>query len=79
MCWNTALPTGNANCKIWQKKCEELDDSCRDGNFNGPPNKGKDLTPSLPPLSGSTTVFQRRSHRRNEILRRRKVYARGHY
>ncbi|RJE21739.1 hypothetical protein PHISCL_05923 [Aspergillus sclerotialis] len=83
ICWNTAPPTGNANCKIWQKKCEELDDSCRNKNFNGPPNKGKDLTPSPPLLSGPNTVSQRDWHRRNEILRRemrrRKVYAHGHY
>lgn len=70
VCWNTAPPTGNKNCKIWQKKCEELDDSCRNKNFNGPPNKGKVLTPTPPPLTGSRAVFERDLVRRREIERR---------
>lgn len=70
VCWNTALPTGNKNCEIWQKKCEELDDSCKNRNFNGPPNKGKDLTPTPPPLTGSRAVFERDLARKREIERR---------
>lgn len=44
-CWNSAPPTGGAGCKIWQSKCENLKNQCSSGNFQGPPNKGKDLTP----------------------------------
>ncbi|KAF2273039.1 uncharacterized protein EI97DRAFT_193132 [Westerdykella ornata] len=44
-CWNSAGPTGNAGCQLWQSKCEGLQAECRAGRFNGPPNKGRDLTP----------------------------------
>lgn len=45
VCWDTAPPTGGAGCEIWTTKCNELNDQCNGGNFNGPPNKGKVLTP----------------------------------
>jgi hypothetical protein len=45
VCYDTAPPTGNAGCEIWQAKCKDLNDQCTAKNFNGPPNKGKDLTP----------------------------------
>ncbi|RAR10357.1 glycoside hydrolase family 61 protein [Stemphylium lycopersici] len=45
VCFNTSPPTGNANCKLWQKKCEGINAECTAMNFNGPPNKGKVLTP----------------------------------
>ncbi|KAL4891823.1 glycosyl hydrolase family 61-domain-containing protein [Aspergillus ambiguus] len=57
VCWNTALPTGNSVCQIWQDKCTAIDDACNNGEFNGPPNQGKDLTPALKKIDGSTDVF----------------------
>ncbi|KAL4986554.1 glycosyl hydrolase family 61-domain-containing protein [Aspergillus falconensis] len=56
-CWGTYLPTGNKNCQIWQDKCTEIDTQCSDGNWNGPPNKGKVLTPKLKSIGGSTSAF----------------------
>jgi hypothetical protein len=44
-CWNSAPPTGGKGCEIWQSKCENIKNQCASGNFQGPPNKGKDLTP----------------------------------
>jgi hypothetical protein len=41
------------------KKCNGIDEACSSGNFNGPPNKGKDLTPEPKKLSVSTQVFKR--------------------
>ncbi|KAL4754396.1 hypothetical protein BDW72DRAFT_166778 [Aspergillus terricola var. indicus] len=56
-CWGTYLPTGNKNCQIWQDKCTEIDTQCSEGNWNGPPNKGKVLTPELEGLDASMKVF----------------------
>lgn len=44
-CYSSAGATGDANCKIWEAKCTAMDNACNAGNFNGPPNAGKDLTP----------------------------------
>lgn len=44
-CWDAAGPTGGKGCKIWQEKCEAMNNGCKSKNFNGPPNKDKDLTP----------------------------------
>jgi hypothetical protein len=44
-CYSTSPPTGNAGCELWQKKCEGIQAACTAKNFNGPPNKGKVLTP----------------------------------
>ncbi|KAA6406699.1 MAG: hypothetical protein FRX48_09422 [Lasallia pustulata] len=44
-CYSSAGPTGDADCKIWDEKCQGMDDACNAGNFYGPPNAGKDLTP----------------------------------
>ncbi|ORY18295.1 glycosyl hydrolase family 61-domain-containing protein [Clohesyomyces aquaticus] len=44
-CYKSSPPTGNAGCKLWEAKCKQIQDACSSGNFNGPPNKGKDLTP----------------------------------
>lgn len=57
MCYETAPPTGSKNCKIWENKCSNIDDQCNAGNFNGPPNKGKDLTPKLEGIDGSTAEY----------------------
>ncbi|GES56841.1 endoglucanase [Aspergillus terreus] len=66
VCWNTALPTGNSVCQVWQDKCSAIDEACSSGDYNGPPNKGKDLTPPLKGIQGSTKVFTstaKRAHR----------------
>ncbi|KAF2265802.1 hypothetical protein CC78DRAFT_460452 [Lojkania enalia] len=44
-CWDTAPVTGGKGCELWQAKCQEINDNCKAKNFNGPPNKGKVLTP----------------------------------
>jgi hypothetical protein len=44
-CYNSAPPTGNVGCTLWEAKCKGIQDACTNKNFNGPPNKGKDLTP----------------------------------
>ncbi|GAB1199656.1 glycosyl hydrolase family 61-domain-containing protein [Aspergillus pseudonomiae] len=59
VCYNTALPTGVHACDIWMTKCNGIDDACRSGDFNGPPNKGQVLTPEPKKLGGSTNVFKR--------------------
>ncbi|KAF2032704.1 hypothetical protein EK21DRAFT_60176 [Setomelanomma holmii] len=45
VCWSSAPPTGGAGCELWQTKCTGIQDACTAKNFNGPPNKGKVLTP----------------------------------
>ncbi|RMJ25684.1 hypothetical protein PHISP_03465 [Aspergillus sp. HF37] len=81
VCWNTAPPTGPANCNIWQKKCEELDDSCRNGDFNGPPHEGKVLTPTLPSLEREPVIFERALHGRgpSRMPGHRRVRGHGHF
>ncbi|KAF2855794.1 lytic polysaccharide monooxygenase [Plenodomus tracheiphilus IPT5] len=44
-CYDTSPPTGNAGCELWQTKCKGIQTQCSAGNFDGPPNKGKVLTP----------------------------------
>ena len=44
-CYHSAGPTGSKNCPIWETKCKGIQDACNAGNFQGPPNKGKNLTP----------------------------------
>jgi hypothetical protein len=50
VCYDTVLPTGHAGCDLWQKKCQAIQDACTNKNFNGPPNKNKDLTPVEKPI-----------------------------
>ncbi|KAI4961835.1 hypothetical protein J4E86_000864 [Alternaria arbusti] len=45
VCYDEAPATGNAGCKLWQEKCKDINAQCTAMNFNGPPNKGKILTP----------------------------------
>ncbi|CAE7201319.1 hypothetical protein PTNB73_05924 [Pyrenophora teres f. teres] len=45
VCFNTSPATGNAGCKIWQDKCTDINNKCTAGQWTGPPNKGKVLTP----------------------------------
>ncbi|KAL4925959.1 lytic polysaccharide monooxygenase auxiliary activity family 9 protein [Aspergillus undulatus] len=58
-CWDGAPPTGGQNCEIWSDKCNNIDDQCNAGNFQGPPNKGKVLTPEseYSRVDGSMEVF----------------------
>lgn len=42
-CFDSAPITGNAGCKLWQTKCQGINDQCNAGNFQGPPNKNKVL------------------------------------
>ncbi|KAF2451219.1 lytic polysaccharide monooxygenase [Karstenula rhodostoma CBS 690.94] len=45
VCWAEAPPTGGKVCQLWNDKCQAINDQCKAKNFNGPPNKGKILTP----------------------------------
>jgi hypothetical protein len=56
-CWNQSAacyassgPTGSKNCHLWDAKCQHNVDLCNAGNFVGPADKGKDLTPQLQDL-----------------------------
>lgn len=42
-CFDAAPITGNAGCKLWQTKCQAINDACTAGDFQGPPNKNKVL------------------------------------
>ncbi|KAF1955663.1 hypothetical protein CC80DRAFT_473417 [Byssothecium circinans] len=44
-CWAAAPATGGSGCELWQSKCTDMNNQCKAKNFNGPPNKGKVLTP----------------------------------
>jgi hypothetical protein len=44
-CWAEAPATGGSVCKLWNDKCQAMNDACKAKEFNGPPNKGKSLTP----------------------------------
>lgn len=44
-CWDEAPATGGSVCELWSDKCTALNDACKAKNFNGPPNKGKVITP----------------------------------
>ncbi|KAF2083575.1 lytic polysaccharide monooxygenase, partial [Saccharata proteae CBS 121410] len=53
-CWNYAskLPTGGVPwCNDWADKCQNIDDQCDAKNYDGPPDDGKDLTPSPTSIS----------------------------
>jgi len=44
VCHNTAPPTGERNCEVWEKKkCEVLQAACKAKRFTGPPNKGEKI------------------------------------
>jgi hypothetical protein len=44
-CFDSTGPTGGKGCQTWQEKCQDIQQQCKAKNFNGPPNKGKGLTP----------------------------------
>lgn len=56
-CYEGAPPTGFQGCSTWEKKCQEIADSCKAGNFVGPPNAGKIITP--PPSGGKVYDLSR--------------------
>ncbi|KAI5919481.1 glycoside hydrolase family 61 protein [Camillea tinctor] len=47
-CYEAAPPTGSANCRVWEARCEEIQDACAGGDFAGPPNAGKRLESEEP-------------------------------
>jgi hypothetical protein len=38
-CFDAAPITGSKGCKLWQTKCQAINDACTAGDFTGPPNK----------------------------------------
>ncbi|KAF9891612.1 hypothetical protein FE257_003623 [Aspergillus nanangensis] len=70
VCWNTAPPTGSAVCQIWQDKCTAIDEGCSDGQWSGPPNQGKDLTPPAKIMNGSNDIFTKATPKRVNMKRR---------
>ncbi|OAA33959.1 Glycoside hydrolase, family 61 [Metarhizium rileyi] len=51
-CWDSAPPTGDVNCKLWQAYCKELEKQCGgggSGNFVGPVEfKAKETMAAVP-------------------------------
>ncbi|KAK7754111.1 hypothetical protein SLS62_003957 [Diatrype stigma] len=47
-CYDAAPPTGNANCRVWERRCDELNDACGAGDYEGPPNAGEKLASAEP-------------------------------
>ncbi|KAI0593406.1 glycoside hydrolase family 61 protein [Biscogniauxia sp. FL1348] len=47
-CYDAAPPTGSANCRAWEARCDEVQDACAGGDFRGPPRAGQKL-PSQEP------------------------------
>jgi Auxiliary Activity family 9 (formerly GH61) len=54
-CFDHTPPTGAKNCDLWTDKCNHLDDTCNAKQFNGPPDAGKDLTPTPPDLAATAS------------------------
>ncbi|KAL2840659.1 glycosyl hydrolase family 61-domain-containing protein [Aspergillus pseudoustus] len=74
VCWNTAPPTGNKNCQLWQDKCTNIDNNCEAGNWTGPPNKGKVLTPAFKEAGGSLEPFTKGSSSKKMMMHRRRAH-----
>jgi hypothetical protein len=55
-CWASAPPTGNKGCKIYQNKCQGINDACDAQQFTGPPNKGQVLSPTLGSIDIGTVM-----------------------
>lgn len=60
-CWESAPPTGSANCYTWSDYCALLDESCAAGDFEGPLEfEGKeeyaDVPGSIPEPWGSSAT-----------------------
>ncbi|KAH8681301.1 hypothetical protein BX600DRAFT_429254 [Xylariales sp. PMI_506] len=39
-CYDRSPPTSYRNCKIWEAKCDGINDACDSGDFTGLPNEG---------------------------------------
>lgn len=49
VCWDTAPPSGDVNCKTWQEYCKTLEAECDSGKGTGPVEfKGKEVMALLP-------------------------------
>ncbi|KAI1244259.1 hypothetical protein MGN70_014129 [Eutypa lata] len=47
-CYDAAPPTGNANCRVWEARCTEINDACDAGDYVGPPHGGEKLADDEP-------------------------------
>ena len=47
-CYDSAPPSGNENCRVWEHKCEGINDACDAGNFEGPPDMDSKLESQEP-------------------------------
>ncbi|KAI1505359.1 glycoside hydrolase family 61 protein [Biscogniauxia marginata] len=47
-CYDAAPPTGSANCRVWERRCEDIQDACGAGSFVGPPDRGQKLQSQEP-------------------------------
>lgn len=50
-CYAAAPPTGGANCAIWDEKCAAIVAACNGGDFEGPPDYMRVLTPPFATVS----------------------------
>jgi hypothetical protein len=50
-CYATAPPTGNTGCKTWEAKCQNINNQCSAGNYNGPPDYMKNLNSLVKQIS----------------------------
>ncbi|OIW31988.1 hypothetical protein CONLIGDRAFT_560478, partial [Coniochaeta ligniaria NRRL 30616] len=62
-CYDSAPPTGSANCLVWEGKCKGIQDACAGKQFVGPPGKGVKLVGveagvpgPIPGVAGETAV-----------------------
>ncbi|RYP30369.1 hypothetical protein DL767_006277 [Monosporascus sp. MG133] len=48
-CYDAAPPSGNRNCRVWERKCRGINDACEAGDYrDGPPAKGVRLVSEEP-------------------------------
>ncbi len=77
-CFDQAPPTGAQNCELWNDKCNNLDDTCNAKQFTGPPNAGKDLTPTPPDLASTASRKLMALVRKHESHVMRRAYRARH-
>ncbi|KAI1450368.1 glycoside hydrolase family 61 protein [Annulohypoxylon stygium] len=71
-CYDSAPPTGSANCHVWEDKCDGISAACNAGNFNGPPNKGQKLQSKGPAApAGIPAAANARRSRKLRVRRAR--------
>ena len=68
-CFDQAPPTGAKNCDLWNDKCNHLDSTCNAKQFTGPPDAGKDLTPTPPNLAARKLMALVKKHE-SHVMRR---------